>query len=127
MTATRYLENQNVKYPDTLVQVPPDQWPSNEPTGIDQVWRSKKFLVQVYAEKDGAVRLSICRVIISKSGHWQDGITWMDLQRLKAECGYGDRWAVEIYPPNDEVVNVANMRHLFVLGGAPAYAWQNTT
>jgi hypothetical protein len=29
-----------------------------------------------------------------------------------------------VYPPVDEIVNVANMRHLWLLDEAPPYAWR---
>jgi hypothetical protein len=32
---------------------------------------------------------------------------------------------VEVYPPDEAVVNVANIRHLWLLAEAPAYAWNN--
>ena len=31
---------------------------------------------------------------------------------------------LEIYPPDDQVIDVANMRHLWLLDEAPAYAWR---
>lgn len=43
--------------------------------------------------------------------------------RLKAECGRGDKWAVELYPPDEAVVNVANIRHLWLLPEPPAFGW----
>jgi hypothetical protein len=33
-------------------------------------------------------------------------------------------WAVEIYPADGDVVAVANMRHLWLLPEAPAFAWR---
>jgi hypothetical protein len=55
----------------------------------------------------------------------RDGIGWDDLQRLKGEAGYGEYCAVEIYPPDADVVNVANMRHLFILKSPPAMMWRD--
>jgi hypothetical protein len=46
------------------------------------------------------------------------------LQRLKAECGYADRDAVEVYPRERDVVNVANLRHLWVMREPLAFAWR---
>ena len=54
---------------------------------------------------------------------WGANLTWDEMQRLKSECGRSNRWAVEVFPPSDEVVNVANMRHLWLLPGIPPYGW----
>jgi hypothetical protein len=79
----------------------------------------------VFAPENGAIRLSVCRARMGKNGRWEDGITWDQLQRLKAECGYADSWAAEIFPPDAQVVNVGNLRHLWLLPEAPAFAWRN--
>lgn len=81
------------------------------------IWRSNKFLVQVYDEKDrhlGCVRLSVLRTETKNSGDWEDGITWDDLQDVKKCLGYGKNLAVEVYPADRDLVNVANIRHLWV-------------
>lgn len=38
--------------------------------------------------------------------------------------GLADSWAVEVFPADADVVNVANMRHLWILPDAPAFAWR---
>ncbi len=40
---------------------------------------------------------------------------WDELQRAKNEVVGSHRVAVEVYPAEEEVINQANMRHLFVL------------
>lgn len=45
----------------------------------------------------------------------KDGLTWDELQEVKSDAGYGDRAAIEVYPRQDEIVNYANIRHLWVL------------
>lgn len=87
-----------------------------------RVYRSREFLVQEFREND-VVRLSINRTRITKAGDWQDGITWEELQRLKAECGWGDSQAVEIFPPERDVVNLHNIRHLWIPRIALPFAW----
>lgn len=119
----RQLERDNERWPRTLARVPHDDWPARTPPGIAEVWRSRDFLVQVYQPQSGAERLTVCRTA-HDGDRWHDSIAWDDLQRLKAECGRGARWAVEIYPADSEVVNVANMRHLWVVADAPAFAWR---
>ncbi|EOG1815585.1 hypothetical protein ACK3RA_000943 [Enterobacter hormaechei] len=46
------------------------------------------------------------------------------LQEIKSAVGYGDRDAVEIYPRDSDVVNVANMRHLWITPEPIAFAWR---
>jgi len=117
----RALAKENQKYPDYLIEIPEGQWPYTLPT-LREIWRSKDFLVQIHDERGSADRMSVCRTEVSGES-WKDGITWDELQRLKSECGRRDRWAVEIYPPENDTVNVANMRHLWLLDCPPAYGW----
>lgn len=42
------------------------------------------------------------------------GLTWDELQHIK-EALLPGRWAVEVFPPEALVQNVANVRHLWVL------------
>ena len=119
------LERENKSWPLTLKQIPKDQWPHSslppEKHPIE-VWRSRDFLVQVFAAID-ADRLSIIRT--SHTGKsWAENITWDEIQRLKSECGRGARDAVEIYPADKDIVNVANMRHIFVLPSPFPLTWR---
>lgn len=108
-----------------LIPVPEAEWPASPPGHRRpvEVYCSRDFLVQVYHER-GAYRLSVCSTRVGTDGRWLDGISWDVLQRLKREAGFGDHWAVEIYPADLDVVNVANMRHLWVLAEAPPYGWR---
>lgn len=108
--------------PALLTPVPRAMWPHDDDPRRKGVLISRNFLVQVFAE-NGAVRLSVCRTTVKASGGWDDEITWDELQQVKAEAGYRDQWAVEVYPPESAVVNVANMRHLWIVDEAPAFAW----
>ena len=123
----RQLERNNAKQPDRLQLIPRNQWPANAPPSIIRVFRSRDFLVQEYEPLSAHViaRLSVCRTSISGSS-WKDGITWDELQRIKNECGYGNTDAIEIYPADEDVVNVANMRHLWVLNSRIPFAWRNS-
>jgi hypothetical protein len=119
-----YLREQNAKQPDTLAHVPKRDWPTFPGLRPDAVMRSKTFLVQIFCGEEW-VRLSFCRTAIGRDGHWLEGITWEELQRLKREAGYGEFDAVEAYPRDRDVVNVANMRHLWVPLKAPLpFAWR---
>lgn len=111
----KQLQKDNKDWPDELKLVDWDDLPEGDNQGLVEVWRSNRFLLQVYEHSETILRLSINRTDVDlQEGRWQDGIAWDTLQRLKRECGRGDWEAVEIYPADADVVNVANMRHLWV-------------
>ena len=91
-----------------------------------QVWQSRHFLAMVYSDAMGdgtfVTRISIQRTELQSDGGWKDGISWDDLMKVKSEIGFSSLWAVECYPPDASVVNVANMRHLFIVP-APIFGW----
>lgn len=89
----------------------------------NRAWWCDEYLVQEYLEADEHVRLTVS----SRDHHgaaWVDRIPWDVLQMIKARVGYGDRCAVEVYPADEDLVNVAKMRHLWVLPETPAYVWR---
>lgn len=119
------LQRENRSWPEGLVEIPRVEFLARMtgPRPPARVRRSREFLVQMFKEGEHT-RLSICRTI--HTGHrWADGITWDDLQRLKCEAGFFDVCAVEIYPPDADVVNAANMRHLWLLAEAPPFMWRS--
>lgn len=119
---------EQAKHPRTLTQVPQKLWPqipSGKQTAIE-VWRSCHFLVVIYREHDsGFLRMTVNRCQL-KGGGWADEITWNVLQEIKRDVGRGEQWAVECFPPDSEVVNVANMRHLWLID-PPPYGWHRST
>lgn len=120
----RLLEKESRKWPARLTEVPRDLWPYHD-GGQIQVLRSSEFLVQVFAGRSDAViaRLSVVRTrLVGRD--WADGITWGELQDIKNQCGYSDYDAVEVYPDAADVVNVANMRHLWVMADKLPFAWR---
>lgn len=114
------IEKENRKWPKVLAPVPRHDWPS-QPAYLCEVWRSRDFLVQIY-RKRGVERLSVCRTALQGT-RWADGITWDELQALKRECGRGHKTAIEIYPPDEKIVNGANMRHLWIMDKPPEFMW----
>lgn len=123
----RQLKRDNLGWPTELVEIPWQEWP---PISVDgclriRALRSRQFLVQVF-EEGGTLRLSVNRTEwCERSRGWREDISWDDLQRLKREAGYADRWAVEVFPADSEIINVANMRHVWLLDQPPAFAWQS--
>ncbi|KKC63177.1 hypothetical protein WG82_13345 [Citrobacter amalonaticus] len=108
-----------------LKQVPKESWPvrCHDPKRSN-VWVNSYFLVQEFQEENGVIRLSVNTTSMANSGRWKDGISWDALQEIKNAVGYEDRDAVEIYPAQKDVVNVANMRHLWLVNEPLTFAWR---
>lgn len=122
----RELARINAKMPTTLQEIPRHEWPArpDRDTTLVRVLRSRDFLVQIYTEDGPAeCRLSVLRTTLA-GDRWQDGITWDELQRLKAEAGFADRDALEVYPAARDVVNVANIRHIWIMREPVSFAWR---
>ncbi len=120
---SKLLAKANADYGQTLQDIPPSLAPP--PPLFLKAMRSSEYLVQFYRVPSPLVRvrLSICRTRLDGQ-RWADGIDWETLQRLKSEAGFGDFDAVEVFPSDSDVVNVANMRHLWVLSEPAAFAWR---
>lgn len=124
------LRRESRTWPEVLTVVPKENW---KPVAWDDqcrisVLRSRHFLVQVVAEKDGAIRLTVNRTDQDKNGEWIGDITWDELMQVKREAGFGSQMAVEFYPADADVVNVANLRHLFIpVGGKLPTHWTKNT
>ncbi len=120
----RQLERDNAKQPFELRPVAKEFWPdlsrmTNPPYAV---LRSRFYLVQMFQEHDGITRLSVNRTILIDH-RWGDNITWEELMDIKRQAGLGDYYAVEVYPKDRDTVNVANMRHLWVLREPLAIGW----
>jgi len=115
--------------PFKMIEVPMEKWRhlnGNKDSDVIRVFQCSKYLVvfqcskylvQIRKHRD-KVRMAINKVHHTfKHGKpiWQDGITWDELQEIKNQCGFEDCWLCEYYPPKDKVVNVANIRHLWVI------------
>lgn len=111
------------QYGNDLQIVPESEWPPSDYRVIG-VWVSRKYLVQAHDEGNGVVRLSVNRSTIDTRMNYRDGLSWDELQKIKHDVGYGDRYAVEIYPRDEDVINVANIRHLWVLESPLNIGWR---
>lgn len=116
------LDRENERWPVNGREIPREQWPQDLEMTRLRVIRSRDYLVQVF-DADSGLRISVNRTKLLGTGRWDDGLTWDELQAVKKMIGYGDYWAVEIYPADDSVVNVANMRHLWILKEPPTFGW----
>lgn len=127
----RALRAENRLQPEVLREIPQSAWPETLLAAnrvlrstMRRAWRSRDFLAMLFVEPNGRERLTFNRTEFHGVGQRLVGeISWDEIQRLKAEAGFGDRWAVECYPPDDDVVNVQNMRHIFLLDEPPPYGW----
>lgn len=72
-----------------------------------RVAASGKYWLQEKVEANGWRRAMLGR------HDKKPGMTWPELQRIKTAL-YGDRWAVQCYPPENEVTDEANIYWLFV-------------
>lgn len=112
-------------------RAPRETWPEPVNPKLVEVWLDRDFLAQLFTENDGVLRLSVNRTVRDASAgdgvvRWIDGITWDDLMQVKRECGFANNWAVEVFPADAHVVNVARMRHLWILPEAPRFAWRQS-
>lgn len=134
--SAKHLKKVNKDYGDALKEVPREEWPIDAPE-IQRVLRSNRFLVQEHLPKRADVAMVLCRLSVmrteiagrnpqSRAGTvaWKDGITWEELQAIKAECGYASLDAVEVYPRNVDVVKAYDQRHLWILRGLLPFAWR---
>ena len=91
-----------------------------------RAWKSRRFVVQLYEPANGGQRISVRRstanAMIRPKNRDTRPISWDELMAVKRLVGFGDRWAVEVYPPDAGVMDVAPMRHLF-LCDRPEFAW----
>jgi hypothetical protein len=127
----KFLYEASKSYGHHLKEVTEDKWPAQYrdlfSCPVLKVFRSEDYLVTVFEERPGVHRISACRAEINNDGSFKDGIEWMELQRLKNEAGYEAYDAVEIFPAQKDLVNVSNMRHLWVVLDCPELpiTWRN--
>lgn len=125
--AASEMRAQAKAWPAHLVEVPRSEWPREWSGSPIAAWRSRHYLVQRYPAPDWhgleVRRLSVNRVTMGSDGHWDQDISWDDLQRCKRETSHGGWYAFEIYPRDRDIVHVANMRHLWLLAEPLSIGW----
>jgi len=127
--------DKQISWPIQLQDIPDEVWKTGEePKSLIRVMRSKNYMVQEYEEGKNVIRLFIQRVKFNKlEDKLADAIPWDVIQRLKAEAGYKENSAVEVYPPDAYDIDkkqesgLNDGRHLFIyLTGAPFFMFGYT-
>lgn len=123
MTASvRYLRAPMAHHTVAMAEIPRHKWPEvPDVTPPARVWMSKDYLAMLFVDGERH-RLSIQSTWYGQDGRAKDGMTWDELQMVKEQT-VGDVWAVEVYPTASAVVDVANMRHLWILDAGPPFGW----
>jgi hypothetical protein len=125
-TLVAFARQESKKRPVRLTEIRRDLWPMSE-TKQTHVWHSRKFLVQMFDETPfqgiDTRRISVSRVTLKDDGRWEDGVSWEELMQVKREIAFGDWYGLEIFPRDADIVNVANMRHLWLLGVPLNLGW----
>ena len=106
-----------------MQRVSESEWPQDhfDPKRLE-VWKNNQFLAQVFVEPCG-LRVSVNTIVAGKTGKWVDGISWEQLMEIKRQIGRAEEYAVEVLPRDKDIVNVANMRHIWILP-EPVCGWQ---
>jgi hypothetical protein len=71
-------------------------------------YRNRVFSVLVRDVGDGVQHMAVTSLS-------QERPSWYEMQRIKDEIAGEDRTAVEVYPPKSEIVDGADMFHIWVL------------
>lgn len=124
--AKKHLRRENKKCGPDFKKVPAWEWPNDCDPRVKRiaVYRNDSFLVQVVIEKEKFTRMTVNRTEITDDGNYVGDITWDELMEVKRKCGFAMAHAVELYPMDNNIVNVANMRHLWILDYEPEFAWR---
>ena len=120
----KFLAAENKKWPATMTEVPREEWPGCYAGTVVNAWRSAWFFAALHLDAHRYRRLSVNRTQIDDRGQWVDGLNWDDLMLIKRQCGFGADHAVEVYPSDADVVNVANVRHLWILDAPLPFVWK---
>lgn len=129
----RALQEENRQWSARMREVPMDSWPAPlQHMAVSltsrsvplRAWRSKYFAAVLYDEGVAKPhRLTVNRAAFADDGRFSGGITWDELMQVKRECGFGERDALELFPADRDVVDVNNLRHLWILTERSPLTW----
>jgi hypothetical protein len=110
---SREIDKESRRYGNDFVELDTTH---NKARGPLKAWRNRSFLVQLYLSSSKWLRLSIGRTVLDvETRRWKGNSSWDELMEIKERVGYGDCEFIEIYPKSGDVVNEANIRHLWLL------------
>lgn len=82
------------------------------PKGVTKFVKNNKYSIQFYHHQtDWGF---VTRLVVRRHDE-KPGISWADKQRIKNELVGCDRTAIEVFPPESELVDNAHLYHLWVL------------
>ncbi len=82
------------------------------PKGLEKFFQNTMYSVQLHRKPSDWGEIILLMVRRNDEGPIR---SWSDMQRIKNEIVGKDRVAVEVYPPESDLVDQANMYHLWVL------------
>lgn len=82
------------------------------PNGIEKFWKNSLYTVQLFTKPSEWGDIKLLMVRRNDEGPIR---SWSDMQRVKNELAGEDRIAVEVYPKEADLIDQANMYHLWVL------------
>lgn len=122
--AQKFLAKSNKRYSREFVEIEFGDELKNMKNAPIRAFQNNRFLVQLFNE-NGFLRLSINRTMQDRKGEWLDKITWDELQNIKDSVGFADYDAIEVYPKKKDIVNVHNLRHLWISYKPLDFVWRS--
>lgn len=82
------------------------------PSGLERFWQNGLYSVQQFTKASAWGPITLLMVRRNDEGPIR---SWSDMQRIKNELVGEDRVAVEVFPAERDLIDQANMYHLWVL------------
>ncbi len=116
----RWADEENRRWPTSLVAIDASRVDSMVSFRPFAAWRSRAFIVQGFkdvTDEGTFIRISVQRVEHAsfRTDAVERPISWDELMECKRQVGYADSWAVEVFPPDEHIIDKARMRHLFIV------------
>lgn len=105
-------------FPDTLIRADKHfKKMKTDSQELTEGWISKHFVVEVHRSlQNGDEALCINRTSREADGYrWKGDITWDELMDIKRQCGRGEKFAIEVFPEDSNIIDTDNVRHLWII------------
>ena len=121
----KVIAENNRKYTDKFVEIPREEL-DDKSFPPKRACRNNRYMAYLYEDyTNGYLRLCVQRTTINDDGTYEDGISWDKIQEIKRLVGFGDWWGLEVFPADDHLINVSNIRHIWLFKERPSFAWNN--